>query len=87
MADINIERKGNSIWPWVVGIALLAVVVFVVLTYFRGRNEDVTAAPADSSAVQQAPQYQPAPPPSSTDTIAGDSATLDTIKGVTTSTQ
>lgn len=87
MADINIERKGNSIWPWLVGVALLAVVVFVVLTYFKGRNDDVINAPGDSSTVQQVPQYQPAPPPASTDTVAGDTAKLDTVKGLTTSAQ
>jgi hypothetical protein len=85
MADINIERKGNSVWPWVIGILLLAVVVFVVLQYFRGRNDNVVGGPNDSAAVQQAPQYQPAAPPASTDTVTGDSARVDSIKGVTTS--
>jgi hypothetical protein len=87
MADINIERKGNSIWPWVVGLLLLAVVVFVVLQYVKGRSNDIVNAPVDSAAVQQAPAYQPAAPPSSTDTIAGDTAHTDSIRGTTTSSQ
>jgi hypothetical protein len=86
MADINIERKGSSVWPWIVGLLLLAVVVFVVLQY-KDRGDDTIAAPADSSAVQQAPAYQPAPPPASTDSIVGDSARADTMTATTTSSQ
>jgi hypothetical protein len=86
MADINIERKNSSVWPWVVGIVLLAVVVLVVMQYVKGRDTAVNA-PADSATVQQAPAYQPAPPPASTDTIAGDSAKLDSVPGTTTSSQ
>jgi hypothetical protein len=88
MAQLNIERKGSSLWQWITGIGLLAIVVFVVMQYMHGHNDDQTAnAPIDSTAVQTAPQYAPAAPPSSSDTIAGDSAKTDTIKGLTTSAQ
>jgi hypothetical protein len=86
MADINIERKSSSIWPWIVGLLLLAVVVFVVLQYFKGRDDGAVVTPADSSAVT-APQYQPAPvpPPATTDSVTGDSTRNDTVPGTTTS--
>jgi hypothetical protein len=87
MADINIERKNSSVWPWVIGILVLAIVVVVLMQYMRGRNDNTVNAPGDSATVQQAPTYQPAPPPASTDTITGDSAKLDTVKGTTTSSQ
>lgn len=87
MADINIERKGGSIWPWLVGLLLLAVVVFVVLQYFKGRDGQTLDTPADSTAVQQPAQYQPAPPPTPADTTVGDSPHKDSIRAMTTSSQ
>jgi hypothetical protein len=85
MADINIERKSTSIWPWIIGLLLLAVVVFVVLQTFNGRSEEETITPVDSATVQQ-PNYQPAPPPApaTTDSAAGDSTVNDSVPGATT---
>lgn len=78
MADINIERKGSSVWPWIVGLLLLAVVVFVVLQY-KGRSDDAVVTPADSVTAPQAPAYQPAPPPATTTTpVTGDSTSTVT---------
>jgi hypothetical protein len=84
MADINIERKGASIWPWVVGLVILAIVVFVVLQYFKGRNAPLVAPPPDSTTVQQ---VQPPPPPATPDSLAGDSTRNDSVPGTTTTAQ
>lgn len=46
MADIKVERKGRSIWPWVVGLLVLALLVWA-LTLLVGRNgpQDVEGDP------------------------------------------
>lgn len=51
MADINIERKGKSVLPWIVGILLLAVIAFAVWKYALQKDAAVvtpveTAPPA-----------------------------------------
>ena len=83
MADINIERKSTSIWPWIIGLLLLAIVVFVVLQTFKGGSEDEVVTPVDSATIQQ-PQYQPAPPPAPVDSPAGDSTVTDSVAPATT---
>lgn len=30
MADINVERKGPSIWPWVIGLLVLALLIWAI---------------------------------------------------------
>jgi hypothetical protein len=86
MADINIERKRGSIWPWIIGLVLLAIVVFVVLQYMKAPDDTVLTVP-DSAAVIQQPQYQPAPIPATTDSLGGDSTRNDSVPAETTSTQ
>jgi hypothetical protein len=38
MAEINVERKGPSIWPWVIGLIVLALLVWALMELF-GRND------------------------------------------------
>ena len=38
MADINVERKGPSIWPWIIGLIVLALLIWALMELF-GRNE------------------------------------------------
>jgi hypothetical protein len=38
MADIKVERKGPSIWPWIVGLVVLALLVWALMQLF-GRKE------------------------------------------------
>lgn len=48
MAEINIEQRERSVWPWLLaGLALLALVWFL---FARGTNENLATGPADSSA-------------------------------------
>jgi hypothetical protein len=34
MADIRVERRGPRIWPWILGLLLLALVIWLAVTYF-----------------------------------------------------
>ena len=50
MADIPIQRKeGRNIWPLLIGLLVLAAVLWFV--FARQRSPDTAAAPADSAAV------------------------------------
>ncbi|CAN5840355.1 hypothetical protein BH23GEM3_BH23GEM3_20860 [soil metagenome] len=42
MADINVERKGPSIWPWILGLIALALLIWA-LTQMFGRDDRRTA--------------------------------------------
>lgn len=41
MADISVERKGPSIWPWILGIVVLALLVWFLADAFTGDDDDV----------------------------------------------
>lgn len=62
MADIDIERKGPSIWPWIIGLLILALLVWG-LVEMMGDDED--EVDADEAAVVEEP-LEPAPPPVTT---------------------
>jgi hypothetical protein len=46
MAEIKLERKGTPIWPWILGLLLLAA----LLWFFLGRDTDGAANTAGDSA-------------------------------------
>ena len=57
MADIPIQRKeGRNIWPLLLGLVVLAAVLWFV--FARQRGPDTAAARADSAAVA-APAVRP----------------------------
>lgn len=63
MADINVERKGPSIWPWIIGLIVLALLIWA-LTQLFGRNETrptPAATPVDTPAVVDTPTTTVAP--------------------------
>lgn len=67
MADINVERKGPSIWPWIIGLIVLALLVWFLADMFMGNDEEevVVTDPATVEVVepvQPAPQAQPVNP-------------------------
>lgn len=43
MADINVERRSRSIWPWVIGLLVLAVLAWLLLSMFS--NDEVRDEP------------------------------------------
>jgi hypothetical protein len=46
MAEIKLERKGTPIWPWILGLLLLAA----LLWYFLTRNNDGATTTGDTTA-------------------------------------
>jgi hypothetical protein len=49
MADIDIQRKESTpIWPWIVGLVLIALLVWAAMRMFGGRDEEVRPVPADT---------------------------------------
>lgn len=42
MADINVERKQRSIWPWIVGLLVLALLIWLLASMFNGDDEATT---------------------------------------------
>jgi hypothetical protein len=46
MADINVERAGPSIWPWIIGLVVLALLIWAVAEMVGTRDRTGTVAPA-----------------------------------------
>ena len=46
MADINVERKGASIWPWILGLLVAALLIWALVGLFGDDEEVETADPA-----------------------------------------
>jgi hypothetical protein len=42
MADIDVERKGPSIWPWIIGLIVLALLIWALASLF-GEDEPEVA--------------------------------------------
>lgn len=66
MAEINIQRKERSVWPWLLaGLLLLGLLWFL---FARNTPDTMTATGADSAAVRDssAAAGTLAPPPDST---------------------
>lgn len=40
MADLKVERKGPSIWPWVLGLLALVLVIWLATELFGDRDDD-----------------------------------------------
>ncbi|HEX2189320.1 MAG TPA: hypothetical protein VHG51_10505 [Longimicrobiaceae bacterium] len=66
MADIDIERKGGSIWPWILGLLALLLLGWLLWEWL----DDDTQAATDPAAVVTDPAMSPAAPPA-TDTTGG----------------
>lgn len=55
MADINVERKGRSPLPWILGLILLAALAFLIWKYLAGGGDNPAPAATnpDSAAAAQ----------------------------------
>jgi hypothetical protein len=62
MADIDIQRKGTTIWPWIL-LGLLALALLLWFLLGRGTTDDRAAAPVTDTvpaATETAPAAAPA---------------------------
>jgi hypothetical protein len=52
VADINVERKGPSIWPWIIGLIVLALIIWALTQMFRDDRTETrpVVTPADTPA-------------------------------------
>jgi hypothetical protein len=41
MADINVERKSASIWPWILGSIVAALLIWALISLFGSDDVDV----------------------------------------------
>lgn len=60
MADIRVERKGRSVWPWIVGLVVLALLIWAVMEMVEGNQAEMvdedpvaTGAPAAGQAPER----------------------------------
>lgn len=59
MADINVERKRSSVWPWVVGLIAVALLIWVLADLFGGREE---AGAGQRGSLSEPAGFAPAAP-------------------------
>lgn len=83
MADINVERGGPTIWPWVLGLLVLALLVWGLAEIFGGDPDSAESVPLTDSIEIEAPQAPPPPMPAAPapartgpDTLGGMADTL-----------
>ena len=85
MADINVERRSPSVWPWIVGLLILALLIWALVEIFGGEADSVLTDPIIDS-VMAGPgttpsTASPAPFPATSDTafggVDGSAATSD----------
>lgn len=58
MADIHVDRRGPSIWPWIIGLIVLALLIWA-LTELLDNDDDLVTDPAG----EQPARVEPAPEP------------------------
>jgi hypothetical protein len=62
MADIDVERKGPSIWPWIIGLIILALLIWALVELFGEDEAEVAEAPVPA-VVSPGPVPADPPPP------------------------
>lgn len=50
MADIDVERKGPSIWPWIIGLLLLGLLIWGLAELIDDEPEVAAVTPAEAPA-------------------------------------
>jgi hypothetical protein len=63
VADINVERKGPSIWPWVIGLVVLALLIWALVEMFGDRTQPAVVGPGPDTLFVDTPMVTPSPTP------------------------
>lgn len=72
MADLEVERKGPSIWPWVIGLLVLALLIWALVELFEDDGTMTTEPVLEQpSSIEVRPEVGPAAPdtPAAADVI------------------
>jgi hypothetical protein len=59
VADINVERKGPSIWPWIIGLIILALLIWALVELLGGEEEAAVAPVAEPVVTEVQPTVPP----------------------------
>lgn len=59
MADINVERKEGSIWPWLIGLIVLLLLGWLLFSMLGDDQDDVTVTEPVTEEVAPAPVTTP----------------------------
>jgi hypothetical protein len=63
VADINVERRGPSIWPWIVGLIVLALLIWALVEMFGRTSEPVVRGTTADTVIVDSPTVGAPPPP------------------------
>lgn len=55
MADINVERKRTSMWTWIAGLVVAALLVWALLVLFGGDGAAVEGSGPGSVGIHDSP--------------------------------
>lgn len=59
MADINVQKKGASIWPWILGLLVAVLLIWALMGLFGGDEDDL---PLVEPAQEVGPNPEATPP-------------------------
>lgn len=62
MADINVERRGPRVWPWIIGILLLILLIWIIAEVMNS-NGTVTTESVEVVPAPVGPGEPVHPPP------------------------
>lgn len=52
MAEINVERRPRSFWPWIIGLLVLAALAWLLLSMLNRDDDAPRAGGTDTVTVQ-----------------------------------